>query len=125
MCDCYDSSDYSSDDNRKFLGDLDSKLVPLTFSNYEKYGSEKKLLGTAVNISDFEESKVTIKRNELNNDNFDISYNGKPFRLYLKAFCGIIKRNKYFKKEKNIKIKDPMITWQETKHPLKRAKNTL
>ena len=110
MCDCYDSSDYSSDDNRKLLGDLDSKLIPLTFSNYEKYGSEKNLLDTAVNITDFEESKVSINRNGLNNDNFDILYDGKPFRLYLKAFCGIIKRSKYFKREKNIKIKDRMLT---------------
>ena len=87
MCDCSNSSDYSSDENRDLLGDSESKLIPL---NYEKYGFEKKLLDTGVYLTDFDQSRLSIKKNELNSDNFDILYDGKPFKIYLRVFTGII-----------------------------------
>ena len=54
MCDCSDSTDYSSDENRELLGDSESKLVPLNFTNYEKYGFHKKLLDTGFYLTNFD-----------------------------------------------------------------------
>ena len=110
MCDCSDSSDYSSDEKRELVGDCESKLIPLNFTNDEKYGFHEKLLDTGVHLTDFDQNKLSIKRNEFNNDNFDILYDGKPLRIYLRAFTATIKRSKYFKREKNIKVKDPMVS---------------
>ena len=110
LCDCYDSSDYTSDDDRNLIGDSSSKLVPLNFTNHEKYGFHEKLLDTSVYLIDFNKNKMSIKRNEFNNNNFDILHDDKPFRIYLRAFTRIIKRSKYFKRQKNIKVKDPMVS---------------
>ena len=110
MCDCYDSSDYSSDDGRNLIRDSESKLVPLNFTNYEKYGFHEKLLDAGVYLTDIDEDKLFIKRSDFNDNNFEILYDGKPFKVYIRAFTGIIKRSKYFSREKNFKVKDPMVS---------------
>ena len=63
MCDCSDSSDYSSDENRELVRDCESKLIPLNFTNDEKYGFHEKLLDTGVYLTDFDQNKLSIKRN--------------------------------------------------------------
>ena len=63
-------------------------------------------------LTDFDKDKLTLKRNEINEQNYDILYDSKPFRIAPKAFGGIVKRSKYFKQEKKIKIKDPMVSMQ-------------
>ena len=91
------------------MASSESKLVPLNFTNYEKF-SRKKLLDTGVYLTELDHSKVPLKRSEFDSDNFEILYDGKPFRLYLKAFTGVVKRSKYLKRSKHIKVKDPMIS---------------
>ena len=105
MCDCYNSSDYSSDDDRNLIGDSESKLVPLNFANYEKCGFHEILLDAGVYLTDFDKDKVSIKRNDFNDNNFDILYDGKPFRVYIRAFTGITKRSKYLSREKMLRLR--------------------
>ena len=46
-------------------------------------------------------------RDEENPNNFNALYDGyNKFRLFLKAFPGIVKRSKFFHREKHLKIKD-------------------
>ena len=87
------------------VADIAYELKPLNFTYYETSG-DKKDLHLGIPISELEPSKVTIKKNEINPNNFDIFYDGKKFRLNFKVFSGIVKRRCVFEREKYVKIKD-------------------
>ena len=59
-----------------------------------------------VPLTEFDKSKLSLSRCEINPNNFDVFYDGKKFRLFFKAFLAIIKRSKFFEREKHLKIKD-------------------
>ena len=90
-------------------------MTPLNFRIYEQLAKQKgieKNLDCITFLTDFDKDKLTLKRNEINVQNYDILYNGKPFRIAPKAFSGIVKRSKCFKREKKVKIKDPVVSMQ-------------
>ena len=94
---------------------LDGVMTPLNFRIYEQLAKQKgieKNLDCITFLTDFDKDKLTLKRNEINVQNYDILYNGKPFRIAPKAFSGIVKRSKCFKREKKVKIKDPVVSMQ-------------
>ena len=67
---------------------------------------DKKELELAVPISEFDHTKVTLAQCEKNPNNYNILYDGHRFRVFLKAFSGIIKRSRIFEREICVKIKD-------------------
>ena len=104
MCDCEISTDFSNEQKRLAVVNEFAKLTPLKFSNYEKYGHHKKLAENSVYLSYFDKNKLSIKRNQLNEANYDILYDDEPFRIALKSLSGVVKESKYFDDEKNIKV---------------------
>ena len=103
------SSDEEASQTRNVIADIVYELMPLNFTCYEICG-DKKDLHLAVGINEFEPSKVTLRKNEINPNNFDILYDGHRFRLKFKAFSGIVKRSEIFDREKYIKIKDACLS---------------
>ena len=71
---------------------------------------DTKQIELGVPLTDFDKSKLSLSRCEINPNNFDVFYNGKKFRLFFKAFVAIIKRSKYFEREKHLKIKDACLS---------------
>ena len=104
ICDCEISTDFSDKQKRLVIVNEFVKLAPLKFSNYEKYGHQKKLAENSVYLSYLDKSKLNIKRNQLNEANYDILYDDEPFRIVLKSLSGVVKKSKYFDDEKNIKV---------------------
>ena len=110
MCDCTDYSSCSSDEeinrrDEKAVAGLSHKLVPLNIAMYEICGDVKQLeLG--VQLTQFDSGKLAVVRDEENPNNFNVLYDEHKFRLFLKAFPGIVKRSKFFHREKHLKIKD-------------------
>ena len=104
MCDCEISTDFSDEQKRLAVANEFAKLTPLKFSNYEKYGHHKKLAKNSVYLSYFDKSKLNIKRNQLNEANYDILYDGEPFTIALKSLSVVVKKSEYFDDEKNIKV---------------------
>ena len=107
MCSCNDYT-YESSGNEEIefaIANRMCKLVPLNFTSYETCGDTKQLkLG--VPLFDVDKSNMSVSRCEINPHNFDVFYDGKTFRLFLKAFDGKIKRSRCFCREKHVKIKD-------------------
>ena len=108
MSDYSDYSSGSSDEQatkKNAMADISHKLTPLSFTYYETCG-DKKELELAVPISEFDHTKVTLAQREKNPNNYNILYDGHRFRVFLKAFSGIIKRSRVFEREICVKIKD-------------------
>ena len=63
-------------------------------------------LELGIPLLDFDKAKLSVSRCENNPKNFDVFYDGKKFRLFLKAFSAKIKRSRCFSREKYIKVKD-------------------
>ena len=103
------SSDEEASQTRNVIADIAYDLKPLNFTCYETRG-DKKDLHLAVAINEFEPPKVTLRKNEINPNNFDILYDGHRFRLKFKAFSGIVKRSDVFEREKYVKIKDACLS---------------
>ena len=116
-CDSSDSemseiSDYSSGSSdeeacevRNAVANIDCKLKPLGFTNYETCG-DRKHLDIAIPISEFDPKKLSISENKINENNYDIWYEGHKLRVSFKAFSGLVTRSNVFEREKYIKIKD-------------------
>ena len=105
-------SDYSSGSSDKeatkiknTMADISHKLTCLSFTYYETCG-DKKELELAVSISEFDHMKVTLAQCEKNPNNYNSLYDGHRFRVFLKAFSGIIKRSRVFEREICVLIKD-------------------
>ena len=75
------------------MADISHKLTPLSFTYYETCG-DKKELELAVPISEFDHTKVMLAQCQKNPNNYNILYDGHRFRVFLKAFSGIIKRSR-------------------------------
>ena len=72
MCDCEDSSDYRDDQNRPAIVKLDGVMTPLNFTIYEQLAKQKvieKNLDYITFLTDFDKDKLTLKRNEINEQN--------------------------------------------------------
>ena len=72
MCDSKDSSDYSDDQNMPAIGELDGAMTPLNFTIYEELAKQKVIEKNPDCITffiDFDKNKLTLKRNELNEEN--------------------------------------------------------
>ena len=113
MCDFLEYSSCSSDEEtnkneEKVVADRTCQLVPLNFTTYEMCGVTKQL-ELDINLQDFDSSKLSIARCEDSN-NLHVLYDGKKFRIYLKAFSGIVKRSKCFRREKHINVRDSCIS---------------
>ena len=90
MYDCNDyviiSSDEESIRDEEFVvASRLCKLVPLNFTTYEM-GGDTKQLEVGIPLLDFDKSKLSVSSCENNPSNFDVLYDGKNFRLFLKAF---------------------------------------
>ena len=108
MCDCDNYSSCSSDEEiakneEKAIANKTCKLVSLNFTTYEMCGDIKPL---ELLLLEFNKSKLSLSKCEINPNKFDVLYDKKKFRLFLKAFPVVVKRSKYFSREKHIKIKD-------------------
>ena len=103
------SSDEEALQVRNAIADISYELKPLNFAYYETCG-DRKDLHLGIPISEFEPSKVSIRKNEINPNNFDVLYDGHKFRLNFKAFSGIVKRSAVFEREKYINIKDTCLS---------------
>ena len=69
-----------------------------------------------VQLTQFDNSKLSVVKDEQYPNNFNIFYDGHKFCLFLKAFPGIVKRSKYFAREKHLKNKDrcqSRLLWEE------------
>ena len=69
------SSEEEASQTRNVIADIAYDLKPLNFTCYETRG-DKKDLHLAVAINEFEPPKVTLRKNEINPNNFDILYDG-------------------------------------------------
>ena len=112
------SSDAEASETRNAMADINSKLKELTF-NYScgNCGNACKTdpREVGVEITSFNSSKITIRRNEQNPCDGNIFYDDRLFVLKLKSFSGIIKRSRKFRREKYVKIKDKCVSkmlWQ-------------
>ena len=64
-----------------------SKFIPLTFDIFDMCkGSKQEDLG--IDILDFDKSKVSLDRSEINPNNFKVLYDGQKFRLKIKVLNG-------------------------------------
>ena len=99
------SSDEEASEARNVVANTDCKLKPLGFTYYEICG-DKKELEVAIPISQFDPAKLSLSENDVNENNYDIWYDGHRLRVLFKAFSGIVKRSNVFEREKYIKIKD-------------------
>ena len=99
------SSDEEASQARNAVADIDCKLKHLNFTYYETCG-DRKHLDIAIPISQFGPKKLSISENKINENNYDIWYEGHRPRVLFKAFSGIVKRRNAFEREKYIKIKD-------------------
>ena len=116
-CDSSDSemsvtSDYSSGSSdeeacevRNAVANTDYKLKPLGFTYYETC-VDRKHLDIAIPIREIDPKKLSISENKINENNYDIWYEGHKLRVLFKAFSGLVKRSNVFEREKYIKIKD-------------------
>ena len=98
-------SDYSSGFSDEEASDIECKLKPLAFMFYKTCGDTRDL-DVAIPISEFNPAKLSLSENEINENNYDIKYEGHKLRVLLKAFSGLVKRSNVFEREKYIKIKD-------------------
>ena len=99
------SSDEEASEARNVVANTDCKLKPLGFTYYEICG-DKKELEVAIPISQFDPAKLSLSENDVNENNYDIWYDGHRLRVLFKAFSGIVKRSNVFEREKYIKNKD-------------------
>ena len=102
-------SDYSSDEDnihaRQLVSGLPYELKPFNFTCYETCG-DKKEVDLGVPLTGFDKSNLSLVRDELNPNNFNILYDGHKLRVFLKAFPALAKRSKFYQRKKCIKVKD-------------------
>ena len=113
MCFCETSKGSNDKEKRPEILNGFTKLSSLKFSNYEKYGYHKKLTENSIYLSYFDKEKLSIKKNSINELTYDIFYNGEPFRIALKSLLGVVKKSKFYKDKKIIKVmKNPFASKQ-------------
>ena len=113
MCSCETSKDFNDKEKRLAILNGFMELTSLKFSKYEKYGYHKKLTENSINLSYFDKEKLSIKKNQVNELNYDIFYDGEPFRIALKSLLSVVKESKFYEDEKIIKVmKNPFASKQ-------------
>ena len=86
-----------------------TKLVPLSFDIYE-LSRGKKDLGLSVDISDFDKSKLSLTPCNVNPNNYNVLYDGKKYRLFVKVMNGKLKRSVCLEDEIYLSVKDDCIS---------------
>ena len=108
MYSCSEYSYTSSDDDENIefaVANRTCKLTPLNFTTYEMCGDTKQLeLGLPQ--LDFDKSKLSLSPCKINPNSYKVLYDGKKFRLFLKAFDGKIKKSRCFNREKHLKVRN-------------------
>ena len=97
------SSDSEASKPRNAIADINYELKPLSFSGYKHDHKDPNEFG--VEITNFDPSKLSVKRNEENPCNWEF-YDRGVFILKLKSFSGIIRRSQESERERYVKVKD-------------------
>lgn len=82
MANCSDSGSYEEDRNTKMKFLQKGLLIPLSFSVHSH-----KNFDNIINIVEIDDEKIGVLKD---GENFKILYDGKPFQLKIKAFCGLL-----------------------------------
>ena len=86
-----------------------SKLIPLNFDIYDLC-KDKKELDLAIDISDFDKSKVSLIKSEVNPNNFKILYDSQKFRLKVDVLNGNLKQSRCFEDAIYLSTKDDYVS---------------
>ena len=86
-----------------------SKLIPLNFDIYDLC-KDKKELDLTIDISDFDKSKVSLIKSEVNPNNFKTLYDGQKFPLKVDVLNGKLKQSRCFEDAIYLSIKDNCVS---------------
>ena len=86
-----------------------SKLIPLNFDIYDLC-KDKKELDLAIGISDFDKSKISLIKSEVNPNNFKTLYDSQKFRLKVDVLNGKLKQSICFEDAIYLSIKDDCVS---------------
>ena len=56
----------------------------------------KEDLHSCINLSDFDRTRISLKENDVNPNNFNVLYDGQKFRLFVKKMFGRVKKSRCF-----------------------------
>ena len=64
-----------------------------------------KQLELGIQLTQFDSGKLAVVRDKENSNNFSVLYDGHKFRLFLKAFPGIVEKASFFTENSIWKLK--------------------
>ena len=78
---------------------LKMKPTELTCNIYEETLNCKKDLHLSIKLDEFDPSRPALLKDDLNNENYNIFYDGKKFRLFVEKLYGKVKTSRVFEND--------------------------
>ena len=75
------------------------KPTELTCNIYEETLNCKKYLHLSIKLDEFDPSRFALAKDDLNNENYNIIYDGKKFRLFVEKLYGKVKTSRVFEND--------------------------